>query len=567
MNIQHSNGPTPISGFSYAYDDEGNRKFENKLQDLTHAEGYQYDTTNRLISYKVGTLVGSTVPAPSTQTAYSLDPVGNWNSKTTDAVTQTRLHDTVNELVKIDATNLTYDTNGNLQNDGSYSYQYDEENRLTKVTRLSDSAIVGQYQYDALGRRVQKIANPAGSATTTRYFYDGNRVIEEQDAGGATLATYVYGSYIDEVLTMDRAAQTYYYHQNAADSVEAITDGTGTPVERYSYDAYGVVTVTNGGGVAVPPNGWGTPHSAIGNPWTFTGRQFDEESGLYFYRARYYDPAKGRFIQRDPLEYVDGYNLYQYAVSNPINLLDPSGLEVTKERKAGTDYIDDWMKESRDEDLKEYRQTAEKLKNSTKFKTAARRAQETLEEKTKENRYTQFFDGLAELGKEFDKVETLFISGSDTAGQFAEHAAKCGKECVVSLYFGHGSGAGRSAAMFQFANTNPLLAVNNLFANFGGEDLQGSVFSVRRAAQALNELEGSKGDKAARVAFYSCHAGCYNQVVPKANRAGAWGVQTATWLGRVPEVFREELKGLKEMAAKMKKACDKTKLQIYWGAR
>jgi RHS repeat-associated protein len=325
LNVQHAHGITPIAGFSYAYDNEGNKQFENKLQDTTHSEAYQYDATYRLISYKVGTLVGSTVPVPITQTSYSLDPVGNWNSKTTDAVTQTRTHNAVNELTQIDATALTYDANGNLLNDGSYSYSYDEENRLTAAVRVSDAATVGQYQYDALGRRVQKIANPSGSPTTTRYFYDNARVIEEQDAVSTTLATYVYGNYIDEALTMNRGGQTYYYHQNALWSVEAVTDGTGAAVERYSYDAYGLVKVTDGSFLPVAPNGWGTPHSAIGNPWAFTGRQLDEESGLYFYRARYFDAAKGRFLQRDPLGYFPGMNLYEYAKSNPVRFTDPKG--------------------------------------------------------------------------------------------------------------------------------------------------------------------------------------------------------------------------------------------------
>ena len=94
-----------------------------------------------------------------------------------------------------------------------------------------------------------------------------------------TQATYVYGNYIDEVLTMDRDAQTYYYHQNALWSVEAITNNAANVVERNSYDAYGTVTMQGGG---------------IGNPWKFTGRQLDEEAGVYFYRARYYDGFRGK---------------------------------------------------------------------------------------------------------------------------------------------------------------------------------------------------------------------------------------------------------------------------------
>jgi len=243
-------------------------------------------------------------------------------------MTQNRTHDAVNQLIQMGSTMLTYDADGNSSNDGTYLYSYDEENRLTQVTRLSDSVVIGRYQYDSFSRRVQKIADPAGTSSTIVYFYDYSRVIEEQDGGGVTQATYVYGNYVDDALTMTRGGQTYYYHQNALGSVEALTDSTGTVVERYSYDAYGSVTVADGSGTPLPPNSWGTPHSAIGNPWMFTGRQLDEESGLYYYRARTYDPVKGRFLQRDPIEYLDSMNLYEYALDNPLRFVDPMGTEA-----------------------------------------------------------------------------------------------------------------------------------------------------------------------------------------------------------------------------------------------
>jgi RHS repeat-associated protein len=317
--LQHSSGSGPIASFAYAYDSEGNKKCEQKLQDIAHSEAYGYDAIYRLITFEVGTLTSacSTIPLPTTQTQYTLDPVGNWPKKVTNGVAETRTHNAVNEITTITTDSnppcpLIYDNNGNLTRDCVYTYMYDEENRLVLVVRNSDSAMVGQYQYDALWRRVQKIANPSGTPTTTRYFYDDARIIEEQNTAGATQATYVYGNYVDEVLTMDRGGQTYYYHQNALWSVEAITDTTGSVVERDSYDAYGFPT---------------TLPSAIGNPYLFTGRQLDPESGIYFYRARYYDPIKGRFLQRDPADYLDGMNLYEYVRGRPTFATDPTGLQ------------------------------------------------------------------------------------------------------------------------------------------------------------------------------------------------------------------------------------------------
>jgi RHS repeat-associated protein len=327
-NLNHTVGATLIAGFAYAYDNEGNKAYQMNQAAPSASEGYSYDALYRLTNFDVGALSGGVIPSPSIAETWNLDAVGNWNTFISNSVTQTRAHNAVNELVAINGSPLTYDANGNLQQDTTYTYAYDEENRLTQVTRNSDSAVVGQYQYDALSRRVQKVANPAGVPGTTRYFHDGARIIEEQNALGATQATYVYGNYVDEVLTMDRAAQTYYYHQNALWSVEAITDSTANPAERYAYDVYGFVTVTDGTSTPVPVNAWGTPHSAIGNPYVFTGRQLDEEAGLYCYRARYYDPSKGRFLQRDPREYKDGMNLYQYVRSMPTRMADPFGLQT-----------------------------------------------------------------------------------------------------------------------------------------------------------------------------------------------------------------------------------------------
>lgn len=151
------------------------------------------------------------------------------------------------------------------------------------------------------------------NGTLTRYLYDGDQVIEERDGSNAVTATYVYGPGIDEPLTMTRNNQTYYYFQDGLGSVTDLTNAAGEVVESYAYDPYGQPTP------AV---------SAVGNPYRFTGREYDADTGLYYYRARHYHPGLGRFMQRDPLGHVDGSNLYAYVRNNAVNHVDPLGLLV-----------------------------------------------------------------------------------------------------------------------------------------------------------------------------------------------------------------------------------------------
>lgn len=355
-SLDHSNGGGSIAGFVHSYDKEGNKSFSKKTHDTGKSEAYEYDDIYRLIDYKVGTLVGSTVPVPITQRSYDLDKVGNWDQFTVDADgagpgVPVDYNNTPNQMNEYDedgsedgipddfkddkATQIAdgedwiHDDNGNRTEDGKRLYVYDDENRLVQVTRKSDLMVTG-YRYDALGRRVVKTVDVSGAGVVTRYDYDLARVIEEQDDTPVTLATYVYGNYIDEVLTMHRGGQNYYYHQNALWSVVAVTDATANVVERYAYTDYGCVSVTDGAGNPVAENdyaGFKKAHSAIGNPYMFTGRRQDEESGVYYYRARYYDCEGGRFLQRDPLGYVDGVNLYEYVASSPERSLDPYGVK------------------------------------------------------------------------------------------------------------------------------------------------------------------------------------------------------------------------------------------------
>ena len=115
--------------------------------------------------------------------------------------------------------------------------------------------------------------------------------------------------------------EIHFATQDANFNVTALVDTAGTVIERYKYTPYGQVVVLDAN-LSVDADG----KSDVANPVTYTGRRFDDETGLYYYRNRYYHAQLGRFVSRDPLGYVDGLSLYGYVGSSPTGRLDPSGL-------------------------------------------------------------------------------------------------------------------------------------------------------------------------------------------------------------------------------------------------
>jgi RHS repeat-associated protein len=169
-----------------------------------------------------------------------------------------------------------------------------------------------EYTYDASGRRIEKKYD---YETITKYVYDGDHCLAEYNAYNQLKRKYIYGPCTDEPIclidTMTSPAVTSYYHFDGLGSVVALTDDEGDTVQVYEYDVYGRPGATD---------------ASHPNRIMFTGREYDKETGLYYYRARYYNPQIGRFLQTDPAGYNAGMNWYAYCGNNPLNFLDPSGL-------------------------------------------------------------------------------------------------------------------------------------------------------------------------------------------------------------------------------------------------
>ena len=315
--VQLTDNPN-IANVQMTYDAVGNMLSKKDLIRPTKSEVYGYDVLNRLTSFKQGEITtGAEIPNPLKQVQYNMDALGNRNTVNTNGVETQYTADNMNAYTAITGGQIMtpqYDNNGNMTSDGIHTYQYNYNNRLISV----DNGTTATYKYDALNRRIQKVVTDP-VATTTNYYYCGNQIVEERNVNNAVTTTYVFGVSMDDVLQMQRGGDSYYYHKNHLCSVVALTNANGNLVERYEYDPYGHPSFFDANDNALT-------QSAVGNTILFTGRDYDYETGLYYYRARTMHPGLGRFMQHDPKMYVDGLNLYNYVGSMPIMYNDPFGL-------------------------------------------------------------------------------------------------------------------------------------------------------------------------------------------------------------------------------------------------
>jgi len=209
--------------------------------------------------------------------------------------------------------NVIVDYNGNTtsktDSTGTTNYSWDYDNRLTSAT-LPGSGGTVSYAYDPFGRRIKKVS----SSGTSVFAYDHENVIEETNAGGGVVARYAGTQSTDEQLAMLRSGTTSYYEQDGLGSVTSLSNTAGALAQTYTFDSFGKQTASSG---------------SLTNPFQYAARELDSESSLYYMRARYFDSSTGRFLSEDPLEFRGERNFYRYALNNPMDYVDPTGLNTT----------------------------------------------------------------------------------------------------------------------------------------------------------------------------------------------------------------------------------------------
>lgn len=262
-------------------------RLESQQDNLTTSNtvsfGYGYNNVNQKTSAQVSDITFLWTPALTSNLGYGAA-------------------NTINQYPSVGGITYSYDNGGNLTSDGVFTYVYDYENRLTSATSSTTSVT---FKYDPLGRRFSKTS----AGVTTEFVHDGSREIAEY-VGGALSARHVFSG-ADQAFVTYRGADKVFAHTDLQRSVIAMTDSARNLRGQATYSPWG-------------ESGNISRNTSFG----YTGQRYDSETGLYYYKARYYNPVLGRFLSQDPLGYADNVNLYAYVANDPLNYYDPSGLAM-----------------------------------------------------------------------------------------------------------------------------------------------------------------------------------------------------------------------------------------------
>ena len=335
-SVHHEdNGGNTLVRLDYGYSAVHDRTFERYGGTGSSGDAFQYDMMRRLSKAWIGS-VNPSSPSGSSYAKtidFNMDDDGNRTARVVTpnagaSATTNYTRNNLNQYVAVGAATYAYDANGNVTDDGTQAYVYNYRNQLIEVKASGGGASIATYRYDGIGRRVEKHVSGAGAE---RHILSGLEVIEVFDGIASWKQRFVYGQIVDQVVMLEQPdvldgdadgntaeLARNYYHRNALGSVMFVSQQDGTEAATYRYDPYGKCSITRGGSVqATDP---------LGQDVGYTGRWWDAESELWFYRLRHQSPELGRFMQRDPLGVGPDANVYAYVDSRPTGATDPLGL-------------------------------------------------------------------------------------------------------------------------------------------------------------------------------------------------------------------------------------------------
>ncbi|MDJ0654152.1 MAG: RHS repeat-associated core domain-containing protein [Xanthomonadales bacterium] len=282
----------------YSYDAASNITGITDVLSSTKSQTFGYDDLNRLTS--ATGIYGSE--------AYVYDEVGSRTQSTINTVvTNYGYSSTSNRLTSIDSTTISYDSVGNITDDGSQQYVYDDRNRMVGADQgITD---LGDYDYNGRGERVRKTI---GAADSYFVFDKTGNLVAEADNIGTVTREYVYDQSMRLAIT--EGSSIYYFHPDHIGTPQKITNSSGSSVWSADYEPFGSLHAESG---------------SLLNKLRFPGQHEDTETGLRYNYFRDYAPALGRYTQSDPIGLEAGINTYVYVESSPLTAFDKFGLNPT----------------------------------------------------------------------------------------------------------------------------------------------------------------------------------------------------------------------------------------------
>lgn len=349
--IEHGSDLNALWHHTYTHNQLGHRIASIDQIDSQFSEVFEHDGQLRLQSFGRGQMTDSGLiptqnPDFTTAESWTLDAHGNSLSKVhvqgADSTFEQRTHDAMNRIVSITRSGQThspsYDLDGNLLTDPSrnLAFSYDSLGRLSRVSALSTQSTLTSIRYDALSRpeiiTFHSHSDCSDSADLkVRRVYDGLsfQIIEEYETCGdqteLLARSYIHGAQVEAMIDhTDRGQlpagqrELLYYLRDAQGNIVGLAKGQQL-VESYRYDPYGKTYILSINGEVIES-------SSFGNPFAFSAQYYDARVGIYYFQYRAYDPYLQRWLQRDPLLYIDGMNPYAYVQGRATEKIDPNGL-------------------------------------------------------------------------------------------------------------------------------------------------------------------------------------------------------------------------------------------------